>query len=156
MNGTPHMTRSAAREIAVHLIYAVQCTEEDPRTVIETRLDETYYKLLSEENEVYNDLPKQKQRDYISKVVIGVCEHREELEAYLAKYSIDWNVSRISRLAKACMELAMFEALYVDDVPMNVAINEAVKLSQKYEEPETAAFVNGVLGAFSRERGPEA
>lgn len=156
MNGTPHMTRSAAREIAVHLIYAVQCTEEDPKTVIETRFDETYYKLLSEENEVYNDLPKQKQREYISSVVLGVCERREELEAFLAKYSIGWNVSRISRLAKACMELAMYEALYVDDVPMNVAINEAVKLSQKYEEPETVAFVNGVLGAFSRDRGAEA
>lgn len=150
------MTRSAAREIAVHLIYAVQCTEEDPKTVIETRFDETYYKLLSEENEVYNDLPKQKQREYISSVVLGVCERREELEAFLAKYSIGWNVSRISRLAKACMELAMYEALYVDDVPMNVAINEAVKLSQKYEEPETVAFVNGVLGAFSRDRGAEA
>ena len=156
MNGTPHMTRSAAREIAVHLIYAVQCTEEDPKTVIETRFDETYYKLLSEENEVYNDLPKQKQREYISSVVLGVCERREELEAFLAKYSIGWNVSRISRLAKACMELAMYEALYVDDVPMNVAINEAVKLSQKYEEPETVAFVNRVLGAFSRDRGAEA
>ncbi len=150
------MTRSAAREIAVHLIYAVQCTDEDPRTVIETRFEETYYKLLSEENEVYQEQPKQKQMDYITAAVIGVCGRREELEAYLAKYSIGWNVSRISRLAKACMELAMYEALYVEDVPINVAINEAVKLAQKYEEPETVAFVNGVLGAFSRDRRPEA
>ena len=154
MNGAQRMTRSAAREIAVHLIYAVQCTEEDPRTVIETRFDETYYTLLSEENEVYTEQPRQKQRDYITAVVLGVSEHREELEAFLAKYSIGWNVSRISRLAKACMELAMYEALYVEDVPMNVAINEAVKLAQKYEEPETVAFVNGVLGSFSRDRGP--
>lgn len=150
------MTRSAAREIAVHLIYAVQCTDEDPRTVIETRFDETYYSLLSGENEIYIERPQQKQRAYIAAVVLGVFEHREELEAKLARYSIGWNVSRISRLARAAMELAMYEALYVDDVPMNVAINEAVKLIQKYEEPETVAFVNGVLGSFSRERGPEA
>ena len=156
MNGAPHMTRSAAREIAVHLIYAVQCTDEDPKAVIEKRFDVTYYALLSGENEVYTELPRQKQRAYITSVVLGVCEHREELEAWLAKYSIGWNVSRISRLAKACMELAMYEALYVDDVPMNVAINEAVKLAQKYEEPETVSFVNGVLGAFSRDRGTEA
>lgn len=156
MSGAQYMTRSAAREIAVHLIYAVQCTEEDPRTVIETRFEETYYKLLSEENEIYQEQPKQKQMDYITSAVIGVCARREELEAYLAKYSIGWNVSRISRLARACMELAMYEALYVEDVPMNVAINEAVKLAQKYEEPETVAFVNGVLGAFSRDRRPEA
>ena len=150
------MTRSAAREIAVHLIYAVQCGGEDVETVIGSRFDETYYSLLSEENEVYAEFPKEKQRAYIAAVVEGVCARREELEGYLAQYSIGWNVSRISRLARACMELAMYEALYVEDVPMNVAINEAVKLAQKYEEPETVAFVNGVLGAFSRDRRPEA
>ena len=150
------MTRSAAREIAVHLIYAVQCTGEDVQTVLDTRFEQTYYALLSGENEVYSELPKGKQRSYINKVVAGVCERREELEGYLARYSIGWNVSRISRLARAIMELAMYEALYVEDVPVNVAINEAVKLAQKYEEPETAAFVNGILGAFSREQRPEA
>ena len=149
------MTRSAAREIAVHLIYAVQCTGEDVQTVLDTRFEETYYALLSGENEVYAELPKGKQLNYIRSVVSGVCARREELEADLAKYSIGWNVNRISRLARACMELAMYEALYVEDVPMNVAINEAVKLAQKYEEPETVAFVNGILGAFSRDQRPE-
>ena len=48
----------------------------------------------------------------------------------------------------------MYEALYVEDVPMNVAIHEAVRLAQTYEEPETVAFVNGVLGSFSRDREP--
>ena len=146
------MTRSAAREIAVHLIYAVQCTGEDAATVLNERFDETYYALLSEENEVYADKPGKKQLAYISAVVEGVCARQEELEGYLSKYSIGWNVNRISRLAKAAMELAMYEALYVEDVPMNVAIHEAVKLAQTYEEPETVAFVNGVLGAFARDR----
>ena len=150
------MTRSAAREIAVHLIYAVQCTGEDPRTVLDSRFEETYYSLLSGENDVYTERPKGRQRQYIDAVVEGVCARREELEGYLSQYSIGWNVSRISRLARAIMELAMYEALYVEDVPMNAAINEAVKLAQKYEEPETAAFVNGILGAFSRDRRPEA
>ena len=86
----------------------------------------------------------------------GVCDRQQELDGYLAKYSVAWNVSRISRLARAVMELAMYEALYVEDVPMNVAINEAVKLTQKYEEQETVAFVNGILGSFSRERKTEA
>ena len=148
------MTRSAAREIAVHLIYAVHCTGEDAATVLNERFDETYYALLSEENEVYADKPGKKQLAYITSVVEGVCARQEELEGYLSKYSIGWNVSRISRLAKAAMELAMYEALYVEDVPMNVAIHEAVKLAQTYEEPETVAFVNGVLGAFSRDREP--
>ena len=146
------MTRSAAREIAVHLIYAVQCTGEDAAKVLKERFDETYYALLSDENEVYTEMPGKKQLAYITSAVEGVCSHQEELEGYLAKYSIGWNVNRISRLAKAAMELAMYEALYMDDVPMNVAIHEAVKLAQNYEEPETVAFVNGVLGTLSRDR----
>ena len=148
------MTRSAAREIAVHLIYAVQCTGEDAATVLNERFDESYYAQLSEENEVYAEKPGKKQLAYIRSAVEGVCARQEELEGYLSKYSIGWNVNRISRLAKAAMELAMYEALYVEDVPMNVAIHEAVKLAQTYEEPETVAFVNGVLGAFSRDREP--
>jgi N utilization substance protein B len=150
------MTRSAAREIAVHLIYAAQCTGEDAQTILNERFEESYYQLLSSENEIYAEKPSAKQRAYIKAVTEGVNARREELEALLAKYSIGWNVNRISRLARAVMELAMYEALYVEDVPMNVAINEAVKLAQKYEEPETVAFVNGILGAFSRDQRPEA
>lgn len=148
------MTRSAAREIAVHLIYAMQCTGEDPEGVLEERFQESYYELLSEENEVYAEKPDKKQLAYIRSVVEGVGARREELEGYLTRYSIGWNVNRISRLARAAMELAMYEALYVEDVPMNVAIHEAVRLAQTYEEPETVAFVNGVLGSFSRDREP--
>ena len=146
------MTRSNARELAVHLIYAVQCSGESVDRVLETRMDQTYYDCLADESEVYAEKPSQKQRSYIAAVVAGVEAHREELDAIIARYSIGWNLNRISRLARAIMELAIYEALYVDDVPQNVAIHEAVLLSQKYEEPETAAFVNGVLGSFSRDR----
>ena len=144
------MTRSNAREIAVHLIYAVQCSAEPVDEVLAGRFDEEYYALLADENEIYADKPGTKQKAYISGVVRGVIERTPEMEGYLAKYSIGWNVNRISSLAKAIMEVAMYETLYVDDVPKNVAIHEAVLLTQKYEEEETVAFVNGVLGSFSR------
>ncbi len=149
------MTRSNAREIAVHLIYAQQLSGEDVETVLETRLEETYYSCLADENEAYSEAPDKRQRAYIAAAVRGVAEHREELEASLAKYSVGWSVSRISRLAKAIMELAMYEILYLDDVPQNVAVHEALLLAQKYEEPETASYVNGVLGSFVRGRGAE-
>ena len=144
------MTRSNAREIAVHLIYAVQCSDGPVDEILAGRFDEEYYALLADENEIYADKPGTKQKAYITTVVRGVIEHTRELEGYLEKYSIGWNVNRISSLAKAIMELAMYETLYVDDVPQNVAIHEAVLLAQKYEEDETVSFVNGVLGSFSR------
>ena len=146
------MTRSNAREIAVHLIYAVQCSGERVEDVLETRFEQAYYDCLAGESEVYSEKPTARQRRYISAVVQGVTEHRAELETLISRYSIGWNLNRISSLARAIMELAMYEALYVEDVPMNVAVHEAVLLTQKYEEPETAAFVNGVLGSFSRDR----
>ena len=149
------MTRSNAREIAVHLIYACQCGEESSDSVLATRFAEDYYDGLAGENEVYAEMPGAKQKRYITAVVKGVEEHRTELEATISKYSIGWNVNRISSLARAIMELAMYEALYLDDVPMNVAVHEAVLLAQKYEEPETVSFVNGVLGSFSRDQVTE-
>ncbi len=144
------MTRSNAREIAVHLIYAAQYSDEPVESILETRLDQAYYDCLAGENEVYSEKPGEKQRKYIAAVVKGVIEHRSELEEAITRYSIGWNLNRISKLAKAIMELAMYEALYAEDVPVNVAVHEAVLLAQKYEEPETVAFVNGVLGSFTR------
>lgn len=147
------MTRSNAREIAVHLIYACECSELPAQEALEGRLAQEYYDGLSAENEVYTDRPNQKQKNYLYAVVEGVEQKREELRGYISEFSVGWNISRISRLARAVMELAIYEALYVDDVPMNVAIHEAIVLAQKYEEEETVSFVNGVLGAFSRKYG---
>ncbi|MDD7772246.1 MAG: transcription antitermination factor NusB [Firmicutes bacterium] len=144
------MTRSNAREIALHLIYAQQCSGQSADEVLRSRLDEGYYACLSQESEVYAEQPSPKQRAYITDVVKGVSEKQEELSGYVAEFSIGWSVRRISRLARAIMELAMYEALYVPDVPFNAAIHEAVVLARKYEEDETASFVNGVLGSFSR------
>ena len=48
-------------------------------------------------------------------------------------------------------QLAMYECLYVHDVPVSAAINEAVELTRKYEDEDVVAFVNGILGAFARE-----
>lgn len=150
------MTRSNAREIAVHLIYACECSGQSAREVLESRLAQEYYDGLSAENDVYTDRPNRKQSDYLHLVVEGVEQQRETLRGYITEFSVGWNVNRISRLARAMMELAMYEALFVEDVPMNVAIHEAVVLAQKYEEEETVAFVNGVLGAFSRKYGKTA
>ena len=147
------MTRSNAREIAVHLLYGARLSGETADAVLQTRFAEDYYSALAGENEVYTDQPDDRQKAYIQAVVKGVEEHRPELEGYLTEFSNGWNVNRISRLARSVMELAMYEILYVEDVPTNVAVHEALLLAQKYEEPETAAFVNGVLGSFVRSLG---
>ena len=144
------MTRGNARELAIHLIYGRNFTGEEPRQVVSTRLDREYYPQLSTENDVYSDRPSRAQMVYIDTVVNGVANREEDLNATIQKFSIGWDVSRISRLARSVMQLAIFEILYVEDVPTGVAVSEAVRIVKKYDGDDTGAFVNGILGAFVR------
>ena len=144
------MTRANARELAVHLIYSREFTGEEPETVVETRLAKEYYAKLSAENDVYAERPSRQQMAYIDGVVSGVANRVEELDAHIQKFSIGWDISRISRLARAIMQLAIFEIMFVDDVPTGVAISEAVRIAKLYDGNDTGAFVNGILGSFAR------
>ena len=146
------MTRGNARELAVHLIYGREFTGEEPEQVVSTRLDKEYYSKLSEENDVYSDRPSRQQLRYIDSVVSGVANRTEDLNGEIRKYSIGWDGSRISRLTRCVLQLAIYEILYVEDVPTGVAISEAVRLAKKYDGDDTGAFVNGILGSFARAR----
>lgn len=144
------MTRGNARELAVHLIYGREFTGEEPEQVVSTRLDKEYYAKLSQENAVYEDRPSRAQLAYIDNVVSGVANRAEELNEIIGKFSIGWNVSRISCLTRCILQLAIYEILSVEDVPTGVAISEAVRLSKMYDGDDTGAFVNGILGSFAR------
>ena len=144
------MTRANARELAVHLIYGRDFTGEDPEAVVCIRLDKEYYAKLSSENEVYAERPSRAQLAYIDGVVAGVANRDDYLNEQIQKYAIGWDVSRISRLTRSIMQLAIYEILYVEDVPTGVAISEAVRIAKMYDGDDTGAFVNGILGAFAR------
>ena len=144
------MTRGDARELAVHLIYGRAFTGEEPEQVVSVRLDKEYYEKLKDENEVYMERPNRAQLRYIDSVVAGVANREEELNAQIQKYSIGWDITRISKLARCILQLAMFEILYVEDVPTGVAVAEAVRIAKKYVGDDTGSFVNGILGSFGR------
>ena len=144
------MTRGNARELAVHLIYSQGFTGEEPERLIAARLEKAYYDQLSAENEIYEERPSRAQMHYIDSVVSGVANRTEDLNAVISKFSIGWDVSRISRLARTILQLAIYETLYVEDVPVGVAVSEAVRLAKKYDGDDTGAFVNGILGSFAR------
>ena len=145
------MTRTNAREIVVHLIYGINYTKEAADEAIVSRFARDYYETLGSENDVYADRPNQKQMAYISDVVHGIEDRQAELDGYISKYAIGWSIDRISRLARSILQLAMYEILYVDDVPTAAAISEAVELTRKYETEDVVSFVNGILGSFARE-----
>ena len=149
------MTRGNARELAVHLIYAQGFTGDEPERVVADRLEKEYYQKLAQENDVYQDRPSRAQLGYIDGVVIGVTNRQEELNDLIQQYSIGWDVSRISRLARTIMQLAIYEIQNVEDVPVGVAVSEAVRLAKKYDGDDTGSFVNGILGSYARSLNAE-
>lgn len=148
------MTRTTARQLAIQIGFSVAWNPAGAQEALDAFFDKEYFSSLAGENELFAEHPGAKQQEYISAVVLGTAEHARELDAYVEKYARGWKVSRISRIALTILRTALFEVLYMDDVPDSVAINEAVELAKGYEEPETVSFINGILGSFMRgERG---
>lgn len=145
------MTRNTAREIAAHLAYELSFTEMPIETFLEARLGEENFSHLATECELYEELPNAKQAEYIRRLVSGVAEHAAELDTYIDKYAKGWRFDRISLVASAIMRVAMYEIMYMPDVPNGAAVNEAVEIAKNYEDEETAKFINGILGSFVRE-----
>lgn len=145
------MTRSNARELACQLVFELGFQFVTAEEALEQTLQEDYYHTLKEESDIFSEKPDGRQLEYLSSVVRGVQAKQEELRGYISRFSIGWEIGRIARMAVAIMEVCMYEALYVDDVPVNAAIHEAVELTRRYEDEDVVSFVNGILGRFSRE-----
>ena len=145
------MTRNTAREIAIHLSYELSFTDLPVEQLLDQRLTAESFASLASEDPAYQQPPNAKQAEYIRRLVRGVGQHAAELDGYIAKYAKGWNFARIPLVASAIMRVAMYEVLYMPDIPNGVAINEAVEIAKKYETPETVKFINGILGSFLRQ-----
>lgn len=145
------MTRSNAREILVHLVFELNFKNEPADALLQALLDQSYYPSLQLETDIYAERPSERQLQYISDALRGIEREREALDGHIRRFAINWELSRISRVARAILQVAMYECLHVDDVPVGAAINEAVELTRKYEDEDVVSFVNGILGGFARE-----
>jgi N utilization substance protein B len=91
-------------------------------------------------------------KPFTHELVEGVEEHRRELEAEIAGLAQGWDLKRIAALEKSIMLVALFELHHREDIPAEVAIDEAVGMAKRYCGTEAPGFVNGVLGAAARAR----
>lgn len=89
--------------------------------------------------------------DYAKEIFSGVNEKKDELDKLITSYSKSWKISRLPKVTLALLYLSLYEMKYVDSVPVNVAINEAVELAKKYAGTADASFINGILGSVARE-----
>lgn len=92
-------------------------------------------------------------KPFSRELAAGVVENAAELDELIARHSKGWALERIAPLERSIMQVALYEALHREDVPVEVAIDEAVELSKQYCGTDAPGFVNGILGAALAERG---
>ncbi|HEY9720748.1 MAG TPA: transcription antitermination factor NusB [Oscillatoriaceae cyanobacterium] len=90
-------------------------------------------------------------REFVVELVKRYTDHREDVDKRLAEAAKNWSVERMASLDRDILRLAVAELLYVREVPVEVAINEAVELAKKYGTQDSGRFVNGVLSRFADE-----
>jgi N utilization substance protein B len=92
-----------------------------------------------------------KNLEYLRKTVAGVIEHRADIDRTISRLAIGWSLDRMGAVDRTLLRLAVYEILYGEDVPVGVAINEAVALAKKFGDEESGKFVNGILGRLAQE-----
>lgn len=144
------MTRTTAREIAIHFLFQLGFSTENATSLLERQLTKEHFQSTKSECKLYEQYPNKKQADYIVALVEGTFLHSPELDDYISRYAKNWNFARIPQVATAIMRVAMFEAMYMPDIPHSVAINDGLNIAKHYDDPEVVSFMNGILGSFIR------
>ncbi len=130
-----NISRYKMREQTVLLVFESLFGEGD--------IDEIADNIIDSRDEYYCD--------YAINTAKLIFELKDEIDGKIsANLSKGWKISRISRTSLAIMRVAIYEMCYLEEVPVSVAINEAVELAKKYS-PDDAKFVNGVLGSVAGE-----
>lgn len=127
------LSRREERQQALSFVFERLFRDDTAEEVFEDALDARDTKISS----------------YVRKVVNGIEEHTEEIDAKIEASLRGWKKNRISKVSLTILRIAVFEMLYIDSIPIRVSINEAVELAKSYATPEDASFINGVLGSVA-------
>lgn len=130
------MNRSEMGEQAFVLIYESEFFKDKPLDELEEIYSENIAPLSAYGKELFN----------------GTVSLKNDIDAKIEPLLKGWKINRISKVNLSILRLAIFELDNMNDVPENVVINEAVELAKKYSGKEDSAFVNGILGSYSRSK----
>ncbi len=129
--------RRAAREAVLALLFETEYHKgEDPETI---------YLRAAEARDID---PADK---YIRGEYMGIMENIETIDALLGRHAKGWRTDRLSRVSRAVLRLGAYEVVFAEKIPAPIAINEAVELAKKFDDPKARAFINGVLNAVKNE-----
>lgn len=121
------MNRHTAREKAFQILFQLDINDSDPNKAVEDHLETLEVD------------------EFLMSLVQGVAEYKTAIDATISKHLEHWTIERIASVEKTILRIAVLEIKYIEDIPTNVSINEAVELANIYGDEKSGKFVNGVL-----------
>jgi N utilization substance protein B len=129
--------RRKSREFALQVLYQLEITKQDALQAIDQSID--------------NFSPAEKADEFAKRIVMGVREHRQELDRLIEERSENWRLDRMTTIDRNILRIALFELLYCSEIPPKVTINEAIDLGKRYGSEESGSFINGILDRIQNE-----
>ena len=130
--------RHATRMLALQALYALEMNSDAvPAEVIKSTWEETEAAGLD--------------RDFLEGLVLGTWSNVKELDRKLERYSQHWKISRMDRVDKSSLRLAVYELVFSPETPGPVILDEGIELAKEFGTPESASFVNGILDRIARD-----
>jgi N utilization substance protein B len=124
-------SRRKSRELAMQALFFMDTGRDD---------SEEMFELFCK-----NFKPSEKSFDFFLKIVTGVMSSKSEIDSLIERHSSNWKISRMPRVDRNVMRVAVYELLFCDDIPPKVSINEAIDVGKKFGTDDSGAFINGIL-----------
>lgn len=149
-------TRRRSRELALQFLYQFDTLSETSPGAEGTAPGGPS---LDEELELFweghGDRVQGEMRDFASTLIRGTCANLAHIDGIITGYSENWRLSRMSKIDRNILRLALYELVYLSGIPPAVTINEAVELGKRFGTEESGSFINGILDKIrlARENG---
>lgn len=135
------MTRRNARELVMQMLYeGTFHPEEERERILYDQLNAIESKEKSGNKAIFK---------FIEETYFGVYQHLNEVDALIREAAKNWSMTRIAKVDLSILRLAIYELRYTD-VPVKVAVNEALEIAKAYSTDKSPKFINGVLGSVTK------
>ncbi len=151
--------RRAARRIALDVLYEAEIRDRPPLEAFRDHARQGWVVAGAGDEDVQADAAAQPVEDaiaYALALVEGVEEHRARLDELIAAYAESWKIDRMPLIDRNLLRIALYELLWRDDIPVAVAINEAVEMGKSLSTDDSGRFINGLLGRIVERERPRA
>ncbi|MDI6763937.1 MAG: transcription antitermination factor NusB [Thermodesulfobacteriota bacterium] len=129
--------RRRSREFALQVLYQLEITKQGAlQAMVQLR---------------ENFSPGEEEDEFTKRIVLGVMEHRQEIDRLIEERSENWRLDRMTIIDRNILRIAIFELLYCSEVPPKVTLNEAIDLGKRYGSEESGSFINGILDRIQNE-----